>query len=221
MKFSVVYKPTALFSLRDSNSTNSGAKSLFMPSPYAVKMAFLSQAISLGGIDFENNPGLFEIVRDVKISYFVKGSFCVNNCFIKIQKQRDNDPFRPTVSFREYVFLSDDVEIIFETDSEDGVAFLKTYLHRINYFGKRGCFFQFVAYKEIPSKPNVKVFDPHDWSAGLIQEYDDFDQSLTFEKVNSYSEAKTRRNKQILVLPLVCCSASKSYTGYVCNGNLH
>ena len=59
MKFSVVYKPTALFSLRDSNSTNSGAKSLFLPSPYAVKMAFLSQAISLGGIDFENNPRLF------------------------------------------------------------------------------------------------------------------------------------------------------------------
>lgn len=221
MKFSVVYKPTALFSLRNSNSTNSGAKSLFLPSPYAVKMAFLNQAISLGGIDFENNPRLFEIVRDVRISYFVKGSFCVNNCFIKIQKQRDNDPFRPTVSFREYVFLSDDVEIIFETDSEEGVAFLKTYLHRINYYGKRGCFFQFVTYKEIPSKPNVKVFDPHDWSAGLMQEYDDFNQSLTFEKVNSYSEAKTLRNKQILVLPLKCRSASKSYTGYVCNGNSH
>lgn len=221
MKFSVVYKPTALFSFRNSNSTNSGAKSLFLPSPYAVKMAFLNQAISLGGIDFENNPRLFEIVRDVRISYFVKGSFCVNNCFIKIQKQRDNDPFRPTVSFREYVFLSDDVEIIFETDSEEGVAFLKTYLHRINYYGKRGCFFQFVTYKEIPSKPNVKVFDPHDWSADLMQEYDDFNQSLTFEKVNSYSEAKTLRNKQILVLPLKCRSASKSYTGYVCNGNSH
>ena len=219
MKFSVVYKPTALFSLRNSNSTNSGAKSLFLPSPYAVKMAFLSQAISLGGIDFENNPRLFEIVRNVKISYFVKGNFCVNNCFVKIQKQRDNDPFRPTVSFREYVFLSDDIEIIFETETEKGGAFLKTYLHCINYFGKRGCFFQFVAYKEIPSEPNVKVFDPHDWSAGIMQEYDDFDQSLTFEKVNSYSEVKTRRNKQILVLPLVCYSASKSYTRYVCNGN--
>lgn len=78
-----------------------------------------------------------------------------------------------------------------------------------------------ILYKEMPSEPNVKVFDPHDWSAGIMQEYDDFDKSLTFEKVNSYSEAKTRRNKQILVLPLVCCSASKSYTGYVCNGNSH
>lgn len=218
MKFSVVYRPTALFSLRDSNSTNSGAKSLFLPSPYAVKMAFLSQAISLGDIDFERNPRFFDMVRDVKISYFVKGSFCVNNCFVKIQKQRDGDPFRPTVSFREYVFLSDDVEIIFETDTE-AATFLKTYLHCINYFGKRGCFFQFVEYKEVPSKSNVKVFNSRDWSAGIMQEYDDFDKSLTFEKVNSYSEAKTKRNKQILVLPLICCNSSKSYTGYVCNGD--
>ena len=72
MKFSAIYKPTALFSLRDSDSTNSGAKSLFLPSPYAIKMAFLSQAISLGGVDFENNPQLFAIIRDLKIFYRIR-----------------------------------------------------------------------------------------------------------------------------------------------------
>lgn len=214
MKFSAIYKPTALFSLRDSNSTSSGAKSLFLPSPYAIKMAFLNQAISLGGEDFNENKKHFEIIRDAIISYYIKGSFCVNNCFIKIQKQRDNDPFKATVSFREYLFLDDDLEIIFEVQNYEDAIFLKKYLHRINYFGKRGCFFQFVKYNDEPNEPNVKTFDVKKISAGILQEYDDFDKRLTFDNVNSFSDAKTTRKKIILVLPLSSVSSSKSYTNY-------
>ena len=63
MKFSAIYKPTTLFSLRDSNSTSSGGKSLFLPSPYSIRMAFISQSISLGGVDFEENKDLFDIIK--------------------------------------------------------------------------------------------------------------------------------------------------------------
>lgn len=216
MKFSAIYKPTALFSLRDSNSTSSGAKSLFLPSPYAIKMAFLSQAISLGGENFYENKKHFDIVRDTTISYNIKGNFCVNNCFVKIQKQRDNDPFKPTVSFREYLFLDGDLEIIFEVKNNEDVMFLKKYLHRINYFGKRGCFFQFVKYNNQPSDSNVKTFDVKELSFGILQEYDDFDKKLTFDNVNSFSDAKTTRSKSLLVLPLSTTSSSKSYTNYTC-----
>lgn len=216
MKFSAIYKPTALFSLRDSNSTSSGAKSLFLPSPYAIKMAFLNQAISLGGENFYENTKHFEIIRDAIISYKITGDFCVNNCFIKIQKQRDKDPFKPTVSFREYVFLGNAIEIIFEVKNNEDAIFLKQYLHRINYFGKRGCFFQFIQYNDTPNEPNVKPFDVKNLSFGILQEYDDFDKKLTFDNVNSYSEAKTTRSKKILVLPLTCESSSKSYTYYKC-----
>ena len=216
MRFSAIYSPTALFSLRDSNSTSSGAKSLFLPSPYAIKMAFLNQAISLGGEDFYENKKHFEIIRDAAIDYYIKGNFCVNNCFIKIQKQRDNEPFKSTVSFREYVFIDDDLEIIFEVNNDEGAAFLKQYLHRINHFGKRGCFFQFVRYNDNPNEPNVKVFDVKDVSFGLLQEYDDFANKLTFDNVNSYSNAKTTRSKKILVLPLISQNSSKSYTSYKC-----
>jgi hypothetical protein len=217
MKFSAIYKPTALFSLRDSNSTSSGAKSLFLPSPYAIKMAFLSQAISLGGEDFIADNQKFEIVRDTVISYYIKGNFCVNNCFIKIQKQRDNEPFKSTVSFREYIFLNDDIEIIFDVKNEEGVKFLKQYLYRINYFGKRGCFFQFVKYNDTPNESNVKIFDVKTF--GLLQEYDDFEKQLTFNKVNSYSKAETKRNKNLWVLPLKSGSSSKSYTSYLFSGD--
>ncbi len=216
MKFSAIYKPTALFSLRDSNSTSSGAKSLFLPSPYAVKMAFLNQAISLGGENFYESKKNFEIIRDITINYYIKGNFCVNNCFIKIQKQRDNEPFKSTVSFREYVFIEDDLEIIFEVNKVEDAVFLKQYLHRINYFGKRGCFFQFLRYNNNPNEPNVKIFDVKDISSGILQEYDDFDKNLIFDNVNSYSSTKTKRNKKILVLPLISQSSSKSYTSYKC-----
>ena len=205
MKFSAIYKPTALFSLRDSNSTSSGSKSLFLPSPYAIKMAFLSQAISLGDEEFYKNKKHFEIIRDAIISYNIKGNFCVNNCFVKIQKQRDNDPFKPTVSFREYLYLDSDLEIVFEVKDEEDILFLKQYLHRINYFGKRGSFFQFIRYNDVKNM-----------SFGVLQEYDDFDKKLKFENVNSFSDAKTTRSKSVLVLPLSSVSSSKSYTNYLC-----
>lgn len=214
MRFSAIYRPTALFSIRDSNSTSSGAKSLFLPSPYAIKMAFLNQAISFGGENFNENTKHFEIIRDALISYRIKGNFCVNNCFIKIQKQRDNEPFKSTVSFREYVLLSDDIEIIFEVKDVEEAVFLKKYLYRINYFGKRGCFFQFIRYNDSPNNQNVTPFNIKESSYGILQEYDDFDGKLTFENVNSYSIAKTARKKQILVLPLKSTSSSKSYTNY-------
>lgn len=214
MRFSAIYKPTALFSLRDSNSTSSGAKSLFLPSPYAIKMAFLNQAISLGGVNFNESKNHFNAIRDVNISYYIKGNFCVNNCFIKIQKQRDNEPFKSTVSFREYVFLDNELEIIFDVSNDADTTFLKQYLHRINYFGKRGCFFQFMKYNDEPSEPNVKVFDVKTLSFGILQEYDDFDKKLTFDNVNSFSSSKTIRSKRIMVLPLSTVSSSKSYTNY-------
>lgn len=215
MKFSAIYKPTALFSLRDSNSTSSGAKSLFLPSPYAIKMAFLNQAISLGGEDFNDDKKHFEIIRDATITYNIKGNFCVNNCFVKIQRQRDKEPFKSTVSFREYIFIDNIFEIIFDVANNDDARFLKEYLHKINYFGKRGCFFQFIRYSDLPSEPNVRAFDVKNLSFGVLQEYDDFDKNVNFENVNNYSEEKTKRVKSLLILPLKVISSSKSYTYYL------
>ena len=214
MKFSAIYKPTSLFSLRASNSTSSGAKSLFLPSPYAIKMAFLNQAISLGGEDFNENKKHFEIIRDANISYNIQGSFCVNNCFIKIQKQRDNSPFKPTVSFREYIFIDENIEIIFEVREIDDANYLKKYLHKINHLGKRGCFFQFIKYCDLTTAPNVTEFNSKNPTFGILQEYDDFGKKLGFDNVNSHSDAKTTRDKKIFVLPLSCASSSKSFTIY-------
>ncbi|MFW5983131.1 MAG: hypothetical protein ACOCQ4_01425 [bacterium] len=217
MKFSVIYQPTNLFSLKDSNSTNSGAKSLLLPSPYAIKMAIFNQAITSKGKEIfeEKKSEEFAIIKHAKIGYRVSGSFCVNNCFVKIQSLRDGS-YRGKPSFREYVYLSDDIEIIFEVKDEQAKHYLQKYLHRINYFGKRGCFFQFVGYKENPSEPNVNVFDASDFIPGVLQEYDDISPKSKLNNVDNYASGNANRDKHLLVIPVQNVNSSKSYTHYKC-----
>lgn len=217
MKFSVIYKPTNLFSLKDSNSTNSGAKSLLLPSPYAIKMALFNQVILKEGTRKleEKKSKEFSFIKDAGISYYIKGGFCINNCFVTIQALRDGK-YRGKPSFREYIYLSDEIEIIFKVENEEAKQFLQNYLHRINYFGKRGCFFQFVGYKNNPEEPNVKEFDTSDFSAGILQEYDDISYKAKFENINNYASAKAKREQKILVIPVENVNSSKSYTHYRC-----
>lgn len=217
MKFSVIYQPTNLFSLKDSNSTNSGAKSLLIPSPYAIKMAVLNQAITIDGESvFERDKSNeFTFIKNAQISYRISGSFCVNNCFITIQSLRDGI-YHGKPSFREYVFLSDNIEIIFDVENKEAKQYLQKYLHRINYFGKRGCFFQFVGYKDNPSKPNVKEFDTSNLLSGILQEFDDISPDAQFKNVNNFNSANAKRDKKILVIPVKNQNSSKSYTHYRC-----
>lgn len=230
LKFSALFQPTSLFSLKDSNSTNSGAKSLFLPSPYSIRMAILNQAITLDGVDFDSGDKKnewFKIVRDTKIEFSIQGKFCINNCFIKIlrvkedkrgKKQKEEGiEFTPgmqtTISFREYIHISDPIEIIFSVQNEAHSIFLKKYLHKINYFGKRGCFFQFLRYNETPSEPNVNIFDSSKLAQGIIQQYDDFGDHFSFQDVNNFGgKSSVKRDKRIFVLNLTRISSSKSYT---------
>ncbi len=219
MRFSAIYNPTTLFSLKDSSSTNSGAKSLFLPSPYAIKMAILNQAITVGG-DLEQldkkKSTEFGYVREAKIMYYLQSgsSICVNNSFVKILKpDRNGDGFAQTVAFREYIYLSHPIEIIFDVKDELAKTYLCKYLHRINYFGKRGCFFQFIEYSDNPIEPNVIPLESGNLIPGILQQYDDFGK-IEFDNVNSYSSTNTKRESGILIFPLQQVSSSKSYTHY-------
>lgn len=217
MKFSAIYQPTNLFSLKESNSTNSGAKSLLIPSPYAIKMALFNQAITIDGKDIfeEKKSKEFSYIKDATIEYRVSGSFCVNNCFVTIQSLRDGT-YRAKPSFREYIYLSDNIEIIFDVKSEEAKQYLQNYLHRINYFGKRGCFFQFIGYRDNPGEPNVKEFDTSDFSPGILQEFDDISPKADFKNVDNFDSANARRDKKIFVIPAIYLNSSKSYTHLRC-----
>jgi hypothetical protein len=49
MKFSAIFQPTTLFSLKRKVIQRIKGQSLFLPSPYSIKMAILNQAITIGG----------------------------------------------------------------------------------------------------------------------------------------------------------------------------
>ncbi len=217
MRFSVIYQPTNLFSLKDSNSTNSGAKSLLIPSPYAIKMAVFNQAITIDGKEVFSEKKSLELayIKDAQIYYKITGSFCVNNCFVTIQSYRnERKEFIGKPSFREYIYLSDNIEIVFEVNDEGAKQYLQKYLHRINYFGKRGCFFQFVEYRDNPSEPNIKKFDASDFSPGILQEYDDMSPKSQLKNIDNFESGKALRDKHIFVIPVKNINSSKSYTHY-------
>ena len=58
------------------------------------------------------------------------------------------------------------------------------------------------------------TFSKDKLSAGILQEYDDFDNNFEFDNVNSYSNARVRRKKEIFLLPLERVNSSKSYTHF-------
>lgn len=89
---------------------------------------------------------------------------------------------------------------------------MEKYLHRINYFGKRGCFFQFISYKETPNEANVKVFDIANWLVGILQQYDDILEDAEFKHVDNYNTAHSMREQKVYLIPLKNKSSSKSYT---------
>lgn len=226
--FSAIFQPTTLFSLKESNSTNSGAKSVLLPSPYAIKMALLNQIITLEGVDFvkdlekangkfANVSKFFKFIRELQIDYHIsnENAFVVNNSFVKILKPERDDPgFQRTVSFREYVYIKGNLELIFTAKSEEQANFLKKYIHKINYFGKRGSFFQFIEYRTQSSETNVKTFDSKGLGAGMLQSYDNFDKEVTFEQVNNYSSSATKRKQEIKIIPVSLAGTSKGFSIY-------
>ncbi len=218
MKFSAIFKPTSLFSLKDSNSTNSGAKSLFLPSPYSIKMAIINQAITAGDqlkLLSAKKSKEFEYISKAEVSFNINNGFCVNNLFIKIQRlKREGVGYQSTVSFREFIHIPDTIEIIFNVVNGEAKLFLMNYIHKINYFGKRASFFQFLRYNEIPEKGNVLDFKTGEITGGIIQQYDDFPKNATFDKINSYSGARITRDKKVLLIPIVLKNASKSFSSY-------
>lgn len=178
-------------------------------------MALFNQAITIDGEEqfTDKKSKKLSYIKDAKIEYYISGSFCVNNCFVTIQSLRDGK-FRGKPSFREYIYLSENIEIIFEVKDENAMSYLKRYLHRINYFGKRGCFFQFISYIKKPSESNVDIYDVKNIKPGILQEYDDMMTNSEFKNISNFDSSNAKRSKTILLIPVQNENSSKSYTHF-------
>jgi hypothetical protein len=222
MWLEIIYKPTSLFSLKLSDSTNSAGKSLPCPSPYSVKMALLNSIITYDSLETAKTN--FNLIRDLNLLFSLPESFVINSCMIRILKDNDKvsknlktiEPFKSTVAFREYVYLTDKISIALDksnlTDEES--QFLQKWFVHINYFGKRGCFFQFSGFstKETLSNHYIKILD-QSYMPGIMFPMDDVDKRAEFKNMDNYNSQikEAKRTKRIYIFPYRQAEASKNY----------
>jgi hypothetical protein len=189
----LTYRPTALFHFKRLDATNKGALTLPMPTPYAVRCAFL--AVS------DDPEAVFDAVKEKEVLVRPAGTVIVNPCWVKIldlkrtsskAREKWDNPDAPaeyqhTMSLREYAYLPGDgsADLYVYVDSLDGIEHLPP---RVNYFGKRGSFVQFAGLDEGVDRPEF----PDD---GLAYELDDFSDSATWEKVNVYNATRHPRTR--------------------------
>lgn len=238
MWLEATYKPVTLFSMKTSSATNSAAKTLPCPSPYAVKMSLLNAMITHKSLNYALER--FHIIRGIEIRFALPDNWVVNNCLVRIMKLKrhdkapnndkkqtlqQDDPFQSTIAFREYVFFKGDLKIALSIpesieqplEKEDYLRWLRKWLLHINFFGKRGCFFQFVGSSISETLPNgySQLLNDNLVAPGIIYPLDDVDHSAEFSNMNNYDhKTKAMRVKQIHLFPFKQISANKSYTQY-------
>lgn len=232
------YEPVSLFSLRSTFSMSKGGKTLLLPTPYAVKMALIDACFRSADAHVAEATArtMFDRLKARALRFRPPCECVVQNTFIKIrQDERDSAAglYVPTIAYRELVFYAGTLEIAidargWEPAEVDAVAHAAVH---VNYFGKRGSFFQFVQ-SEVQNglPPRFTISDRDEVTAiptgvyGVTQFLDDFGPDLCsakdgFERISTYHGKDIKLGKhRILVSTLVPyhrIEASRSFTRYV------
>ena len=224
------YQPTALFSLKPAWATSSGGKSLLVPTPYAVKMALLDAACRTAGVAVAKD--VWPQLRDLTVALRPPKRVVVTNLFARILKPRRNPakpgtphagPLGKTIAFREYVHFDGPLGVALGGEFGDR-SHLENWLLQVNYLGKRGGFVQLLALPTLVEAlpPEFVVIDDDPTrpfhADGIIQQLDDCDVSLTFEKADIYSGKRIGLGKERIlrhvVLPYRLVSSSKGFSYY-------
>jgi hypothetical protein len=156
----------------------------------------------------------------------------VLNTFIKIldeSREVNSDPYQSTIAYREFCYFQGILEIAFSLDNCSKMAQerVSEIAAHINYFGKRGSFFQYIKSRTISELPvgfTVKATDPK----GNIQGYDvvqplddlgELDSEDLFDRINTFSAKKIERGKHriftLTYLPYKMEKSSAKNTAYI------
>jgi hypothetical protein len=240
------YRPASLFSLKIGVATSTGAKTLFLPTPFVVRTALLDAAIRTKGIHSAEEA--FETLKTLRIAASPPERVVITNLFAKVQKPKRSDGKKEadaeedeaegggamtrSIAFREYAHLDGVLGLAFE-GSDAALKLVEELCPQVNYFGKRGSFFQWtnrIRYEsELPTGftrldqglafENGKTSGaPAAFPLGVIQLMDDWGKALTFEKVNVYSDAKITipkdRVRHQVVFPYRLARSSRGFSYY-------
>jgi hypothetical protein len=225
------YQPTGLFALKSSTATSSVGKSLLVPTPYSIKMAFIDAAFRIGW-----SGDLETLVQDfvfVSVRIGVPEYACVTHSISKIrQEPKENgekassEKYISAMAYREMVQFSGPIRIAFDLTkmSEKGAGGLVTLAPYIGYMGKRGSFFQYLSvcrisalssiYTQSLLKPDLKL--PN---RSHVATLDDFGPEANLNVLNSYIKGKVERNKHRVfektIIPLGVRSLGSGFSEYI------
>ena len=218
------YQPTTFFSLRPSNATSSGGKTLLTPTPYAIKMGLLDAAIRTEGISYGKQ--VWEWIRALALAVHLPERAMVNNVFTRILKpphNRTKQGFDRTIGYREYVHFVGKMRLGFEIHADSQEEQLKRLLPHITYFGKRGGFFQFLPplqpVEALPSDFTSLVEQAEAWHIeSQLQCLDDCDAKMSFDHADIYSGKKIRVGKErhtfLAMIPYRLRRSSRGFSDY-------
>lgn len=225
----VNYQPVSLFSLKRSDATSMAARSNFVPTPYAVKMALLKVLLESQGYahnrDFETwIKQKFTWIRDLQIHILPPGRLVVNRNGYKLRyydqtadkadKTRNTLAIQDGFVFREWVFMEGVLQ--FCCGSNQNLTQLEELFAQINYFGKRGCFFQYLP--SLTQRTTLPLFTSNPENGFTVQPMDDLGEKTTFAKINPFSKEKSTLEKDRLIkpgfLPLKLIATSVRYDLY-------
>lgn len=208
----VTYQPASLFSLKRYDATSMAARSNLVPTPYSIKMALLKVLLETQGKyhqhDFDSwIKNLFTWIRDLHIYVMPPEQLVVNRNGYKLRyydqtadkadKSRSTIPMQDGFVFREWIHLQGNLQICCgETTRLDELTQL---FAQVNYFGKRGCFFQFLpGATQQTSEPS---FTPNPSTSFTIQPMDDLGKKTTFNRINPFSKEKAQLHKDRIIEP--------------------
>ena len=231
------FEPVCLFSLRMTNTTSKGGKTLVVPTPYAVKMALIDACFRAEDGDAALNAArrVFDAVKGRRIRFQPPPHCVVQNTFVKVlDAERDGDlPFKQTIVYREFAcFSGGPLEIAMDSSglSAEELQVLERLFWHVNSLGKRGSFWQCIGVCNV-SNPLPTGFTAalqggelnHPESFGLVQVLDDFGEALCeaqdgFDRVSTYGNGTINLGKHRVLtttaLPYRTRSASKRFTWY-------
>lgn len=223
------YAPVALFSLKSSLATSTAGITLLVPTPYAVKMAFVDASFR-AGFDYGLCAKILESLVRIQVFISPPTHAVVTQTFVKIrQESRKGDPLRPygpNVAYRELVHFSGKWRFAFDLVPQDDevTEILVRCAPHVNYIGKRGSFIQYeCAFRllHLDETFTQPVQGSATWTIPArahIADLDDFGPEATLRVLSSFSPARAeagRHRKFVRTLvPLGLVSTGPGFREY-------
>jgi hypothetical protein len=200
------YKSTALFSIKVSLATSSVGKTLVVPTPYSIKMAFVDAGFRTGLSDIECAAFLRSLV-DIAVRVAPPEAACVTHTFLKVrQEPKEPNPLRPyidSIAYREFAYHSGHWRWAFDLAGGDDLlaSRLVSVAPHVNYIGKRGSFVQFIGLSrrtELGPEFTQPIQNQEPWqppSRLHILPLDDFGPEADMETLSSFTSKRSLRDK--------------------------